>query len=121
MIEDATKGATQEKRLLNTPHEVCADIVLILDGASVTAGEGELLVDAINRNMPNRHLAQVCYHPQLGPIESCDTCLVEVDGKLKRACATHVAAGMQVETASERAQKAQREAFDRILKNHDLY
>ncbi len=47
--------------------------------------------------------------------------MVEVDGKLVRACATHVAPGMNVSTISARAVAAQREAFDRILGNHMLY
>ena len=46
---------------------------------------------------------------------------MEVDGKLVRACATEVAAGMVVATSSDRADIAQREAFDRILENHQLY
>jgi formate dehydrogenase major subunit len=112
---------TRQKRLLNTPLESKLDVPIMLDGATVPATRGELLIEAINRAMPERHLAQVCYHPQLGPIETCDTCMVEVNGKLVRACATQVAAEMNVLTASSRAESAQREAFDRILKNHDLY
>ncbi len=110
-----------EKRLLNTPLEMDPDVTLVLDGATVPATQGELLIEAINRASPKRHLAQVCYHPQMGPIETCDTCMVEVNGKLVRACATLVAAEMNVLTASARADQAQREAFDRILRNHDLY
>ena len=92
---------------------------LVIDGVTVSAEDGERLVDVINR--AGRPLAQVCYHPQLGPIQTCDTCMVEVGGKLVRACGTAVAEGMQVATASARASKAQREAFDRILSNHVLY
>jgi formate dehydrogenase major subunit len=79
----------------------------------------ERLVDLINRI--GGKLSQVCYHPQLGPIQTCDTCMVEVDGKLQRACATVVTGGMNVLTASVRAAAAQQEAFDRILSNHMLY
>ena len=61
-------------------------------------------------------MPQVCYHPQLGPIQTCDTCMVEVDGELVRACATPVVAGMKVETDGEAVDGAQREAFDRILR-----
>jgi predicted molibdopterin-dependent oxidoreductase YjgC len=28
-----------------------------------------------------RSLSQVCYLPQLGPIQTCDTCIVEVNGE----------------------------------------
>jgi formate dehydrogenase major subunit len=47
--------------------------------------------------------------------------MVEVDGKLVRACGTIAADGARVNTESPRAQAAQREAFDRILGNHLLY
>jgi formate dehydrogenase major subunit len=109
------------KRLLNTVLEQRCDISIMLDGAVVPAASGELLVEVVNRGLPSRKLAQVCYLAAMGPIETCDTCMVEVDGKLVRACATQAAAGMNVVTESARANAAQREAFDRILENHDLY
>src|SRR5579862_7407580 len=90
-----------------------------LDGAQATAFVGEHLIDAINRT--GKEVPQVCYHHRLGPIQTCDTCMVEVDGKLVRACATKVAAGMTVITESQKAHDAQHEAFDRILGNHMLY
>ncbi|HEY1649619.1 MAG TPA: 2Fe-2S iron-sulfur cluster-binding protein [Terracidiphilus sp.] len=77
---------------------------------------GEWLIDLINRS--GIEVPHVCYHPQLGPIQSCDTCMVEVDGKLVKACGTIAAEGMNVATSSPRADAAQREAFDRILGNH---
>ena len=92
---------------------------ITVDGIVQEVRTNERLVDLINRI--GGKLSQVCYHPQLGPIQTCDTCMVEVDGKLQRACATIVTAGMNVLTASVRAAAAQREAFDRILSNHMLY
>ncbi len=77
---------------------------------------GERLIDTLNRS--GILIPQVCYHPQLGPIQTCDTCMVEMDGKLVRACGTHALDGAQVETGSPRAEAARREAFDRILGNH---
>lgn len=59
--------------------------------------------------------------PNLGPIETCDTCIVEVDGELKRACGTTVQAGMQVNTQLEDAKIAQKLAMDEIMSNHELY
>ncbi|HVU46913.1 MAG TPA: formate dehydrogenase subunit alpha [Terracidiphilus sp.] len=90
-----------------------------LNGSPQESKPGERLIDVINRS--GIEIPQVCYHPQLGPIETCDTCMVEADGKLVRACATQAADGARVETASPRASAAQREAFDRILGNHLLY
>jgi formate dehydrogenase major subunit len=95
------------------------EIKLTIDGTPRESKPDERLIELINRI--GSKVPQVCYHPQLGPIQTCDTCMVEVDGKLVRACATHVASGMNVSTNSARAVAAQREAFDRILGNHLLY
>ena len=94
-------------------------INVTIDGTSLIAKKDERLIDLINRN--EIKLPQVCYHAQLGPIQTCDTCMVEVDGKLIRACATTVVEGMEIQTGSEKASAAQREAFNRILSNHVLY
>src|SRR6202000_3286286 len=90
-----------------------------INGSPCEASEGERLVDVINR--VTKTLPQVCYQPQLGPIQTCDTCLVEINGMLARACGTKVSAEMEVLTESARARAAQNEAFDRILGNHQLY
>jgi hypothetical protein len=71
---------------------------IIIDGAERQAEAGERLIDALNGiGVP---LPQVCYHPQLGPIQTCDTCIVEVNGDLVRACATVISPGMKVSTAA---------------------
>src|ERR1700691_3771539 len=94
-------------------------IQISIDGTSHEVAPGDRLIDAINRaGVP---LSQVCYLPILGPIQTCDTCIVEVDGKLVRACATVTSVGMKVSTTAGRAHAARTEAFDRILHNHDLY
>jgi len=92
---------------------------IILDESVHEVQAGERLIDVINR--VGIKLAQVCYHPQLGPIQTCDTCMVEVSGKLVRACGIVVTDGMKVTTNSAAAAAAQREAFDRVLENHLLY
>lgn len=90
-----------------------------IDGQRVSATEGELLLDAILRE---KEIPHICYHsPLMGPIQTCDTCIVEVDGRLVRACGTKVTAGMQVLAESKRAKNARAEAFDVILGNHMLY
>ena len=94
-------------------------IRVTIDGVVQETTSGERLIDVINR--AGVKISQVCYHPQLGPIETCDTCMVETNGQLVRACATTASAGMEIFTKSEKAAAAQREAFDRILSNHVLY
>ena len=104
---------------MNSKQDLGHELHLTVDGQVVEAREGEMLIEAINR--AEISVPQVCYHKQLGPIQSCDTCMVEVDGRLVRACATPVRANSRVETKSMAADIGQREAFDRILENHSLY
>ncbi|WP_420810884.1 formate dehydrogenase subunit alpha [Deinococcus ficus] len=92
---------------------------ILIDGARYAARPGEPLIAALNRAQVT--VPQVCYHAQLGPIQTCDTCIVEVDGQLVRACGTPARAGMRVRTAVRAAQVAREEAFDRLLANHQLY
>lgn len=94
-------------------------IQLVLDGKPTKAEENELLIEVIRR--AGNSVPSLCYHAQLGPIQTCDTCMVEVNGAMARACATRVSEGMEVATGSPRAAAAQTEAFDRILSNHLLY
>jgi formate dehydrogenase major subunit len=94
-------------------------IQISIDGIEVEALAGSRLIDAISH--AGVHLSQVCYHPQLGPIQTCDTCIVEVNGELLRSCGALVEPGMKVSTTRPEAQAARTEAFDRILRNHDLY
>jgi formate dehydrogenase major subunit len=94
-------------------------IKLTLDGSITEAEEGERLIDLVLRAGAN--VPSVCYHPQVGPLQTCDTCMVEINGELVRACGAVVAEGMHVVTNSPRADSAQREAFDRLLGHHMLY
>ena len=112
------------KKLLNTPPDVTPNTMITVNGRETDAHVGEMLVEALNRmaeRTEGKKLPQVCYLPQMGPIQSCDTCMVSVNGDLVRACATPVTAEMRVFTEGERVDIAQREAFDRILQNHMLY
>ncbi len=48
-------------------------ISVTIDGVIQEAQAGERLIDVINRSASKA--PQVCYHPQLGPIQTCDTCM----------------------------------------------
>ncbi len=92
---------------------------LSVDGETVEAREGEWLLEVLERQQKN--IPHVCFHEALGPLQTCDTCLVEVEGKLVRSCAEPVRDGLSVATRSQRAVAARAEAIGRILKNHSLY
>lgn len=67
------------------------------------------------------YIPHICKHPNLQSIQTCDTCFVEVNGELVRACATQCEPDMNVNTSSDLVKEAQNEAMSRILKNHELY
>ena len=112
------------KSLLNTPADTSSTATIMVNGRATDAHAGEMLIEALNRAATahgDKAPPQVCYMEQMGPIQSCDTCMVKVDGELRRACATPVTTNMIVATEGLEVDIAQREAFDRILKNHELY
>jgi formate dehydrogenase major subunit len=105
--------------IVSDQQESVSEVSISIDGTSVTASKGELLVEAVLRH---NEIPHICYHsPLMGPIQTCDTCMVEVNGELVRACGTKVSSGMKVVTESKRAEDARAEAFDVILGNHMLY
>ena len=74
-----------KKSLLNTPPDSTPDTTVTVNGIEVPAHSGEWLIETLNRHADSansKRVPQVCYLPQMGPIESCDTCMVEVNGKL---------------------------------------
>ena len=122
------------KSLLNTPADTTPNATILVNGRTVEAHAGEWLIETLKRAATGTSFEKqeggliaegvpphVCYLTQMGPIQSCDTCMVKVDGKLVRACSTPVAGSMKVETEGYEVDVAQREAFDRILGNHMLY
>ncbi len=94
-------------------------VSLWIDGREVTADVGSQLLQAV---LKVSEIPHICYHSELmGAIQSCDTCLVELNGKLVRSCAETVSDGLRVKADSERAKAARSAAYDTILGNHMLY
>ncbi len=90
-----------------------------VNGADVSLDENKSVLQALKDSaveVPN-----VCYHPSLGPIETCDTCIVSVNGELVRSCSTPIKNGDVIDTDSPQVKEAQIIGMDRILNNHELY
>ncbi|WP_046180283.1 formate dehydrogenase subunit alpha [Domibacillus tundrae] len=94
-------------------------IKIYLNNQEYNVQPGTTILESVNQ--AGLELPQVCYVPEVDPIQTCDTCIVEVDGKLVRSCATNVSAGMNILLSSDRAKAAQTEGMDRLLENHMLY
>ncbi|KAA8922438.1 formate dehydrogenase subunit alpha [Thermoplasma sp.] len=90
-----------------------------IEGKTYDAHDGETILQLMIRN--NIDISHICYHPSLGPIQTCDTCLVEADGKVVRSCATPVRENMKIVYSEDRIKDLRKEAVQRILANHNLY
>jgi len=95
-------------------------ISLTIDGVQVKVPPGTSILQAVLNS--GREIPHFCYHPKLQVVGSCRMCQVEVHGapKLVISCATPVAEGMEVLTASEKAASAQKAVLEFLLLNHPL-
>ncbi|MFP5115906.1 formate dehydrogenase subunit alpha [Bacillaceae bacterium C204] len=92
---------------------------VLINGTAHEVEKGTRILDyLLKQEMEHPH---ICYSEVLGPVQSCDTCMCEVNGSIMRACSTVIENGMDILTSSELAKNAQEEAMDRILENHLLY
>lgn len=93
-----------------------------LNGQEVLAKEGELLIDACERN--GVFIPRFCYHPRMRPVGMCRMCLVDVDtGRgptLQPACMIPVTPNMVVQSESQPTKKAQDGVLELLLINHPL-
>jgi NADH-quinone oxidoreductase subunit G len=95
-------------------------VTLEVDGRAVQVPAGSMVMEAANRL--GIHVPHFCWHKRLSIAANCRMCLVQVEKAPKPlpACATPVAEGMKVHTASEIATKAQRGVMEFLLINHPL-
>jgi formate dehydrogenase major subunit len=92
---------------------------VVVDGHEVVATEGAPVVEALTAGHAHDFPA-ICYHPALGALQTCDACLVEVDGALVRSCATSAVDGLEVGTGGAAA-AAREEAAQQLVSTHVLY
>lgn len=92
---------------------------VVVDGVELTGEENTPLIDFLAGH--DIDLPHICYHPALGPIESCDVCWVVEGGELKRGCALKVRDGLKIDIDTPTAAQARREGVDRVVARHELY
>lgn len=90
-----------------------------INGSDYETKHGETILKALlDHGMDVPH---ICYQPNLGPIETCDSCVVNVGDKYVRACSYTIESPITVNTKSNEVISKQTEAVQRILHNHELY
>ena len=91
-----------------------------IDGKQLEVENGSTVIEAAHQ--AGIYIPHFCYHKKLSIAANCRMCLVQVEKAPKPlpACATPVAEGMKVFTASEQAVKAQKGVMEFLLINHPL-
>jgi formate dehydrogenase major subunit len=86
-----------------------------LDGRAVSGYAGEPIIEAARR--AGIEIPSLCYKPGYRPDGNCRACVVEIRGErvLAPSCCRYPKAGMEVETANERARAAQKMVLELLL------
>ena len=95
-------------------------VAVSVDGRGVEVASGTLVWDACEK--AGVYVPVYCAHKKMEPVAVCRMCLVEIEGttKLQPACATRVAEGMVVRTATEQVRKFRDGNLEFLLVNHPL-
>jgi len=95
-----------------------AKINLTIDGKSITADSEHTVLEAAT--LAGIYIPQLCSHPDLKPSGECGLCAVEIEGTSEpvQACNTKVADNMVVHTDNDSIRKKQKQALEKILKQH---
>jgi NADH-quinone oxidoreductase subunit G/NADP-reducing hydrogenase subunit HndD len=93
-------------------------IKLEVDGRSIEAKEGEVLLTALERE--GIHVPTLCYLEGLLPSGACRMCVVELEGapNFVPACSYPVTSGMKVHTRTPKVLDARRTIVELLLGNH---
>jgi NADH-quinone oxidoreductase subunit G len=97
-----------------------ADVNFIVDGKTLTAPAGTLLIDACRK--AGIEIPAFCYYPGLSLQAACRMCVVRQEKvpKLQTACTTTVAEGQVFTTESPEIAQARKATIELLLGNHPL-
>jgi NADH-quinone oxidoreductase subunit G len=96
------------------------DVTFIVDGKTLTAPAGTLLIDACRK--AGIEIPAFCYYPGLSLQAACRMCVVRQEKvpKLQTACTTTVAEGQVFITESDEIAQARKATLELLLGNHPL-
>lgn len=89
---------------------------ITIDGRPVEVQAGESVLAAARKLAID--IPTLCYLEKCGPLNSCQVCLVKLNGKLVPSCGTKVAPGMAIESETEEVHEARRTALELLFSDH---
>jgi len=95
-------------------------ITLTVDGQEVSAEQGKTLLEVAQEN--GKDIPTICFHEATTANALCRICVVEVEGMrvLQPACIVEAAAGMKVQTRSEKVVRARKTILEMLASTMDL-
>lgn len=89
---------------------------ITIDGRTVAVQSGESILAAARKLAID--IPTLCFLEKCGPLNTCQVCLVKLNGKLVPSCGTKVTPGMVVESESEEVHEARRTALELLFSDH---
>ena len=89
---------------------------ITIDGRPVEVAPGETVLAAARQ--VGFDIPTLCYLEKCGPLNTCQICLVKVNGKLVPSCGTEVTPGMIVESETTEVHEARRTALELLFSDH---
>ena len=89
---------------------------ITVDGRPVEVQPGESVLAAARRLAID--IPTLCFLEKCGPLNTCQVCLVKLNGKLVPSCGTKVAPGMVVESETEEVHEVRRTALELLFSDH---
>lgn len=91
-------------------------VTITIDGRPAEAQPGESVLNVARRM--GMDIPTLCYLEKCGPLNTCQVCLVKINGKLVPSCGTKAVPGMVVESETEEVHAARRTALELLFSDH---
>ncbi len=89
---------------------------ITIDNRPVEVAAGESVLSAARKL--GIDIPTLCYLEKCGPLNTCQVCLVKLNGKLVPSCGTKVVSGMVIESETEEVHEARRTALVLLFSDH---
>jgi NADPH-dependent glutamate synthase beta subunit-like oxidoreductase len=89
---------------------------ITIDGRPVEVPSGESVLGAARRL--GIDIPTLCYLEKCGPLNTCQVCLVKINGRLVPSCGTKVTPGMVIESETTEVHEARRTALELLFSDH---
>src|SRR5512135_533649 len=89
---------------------------ITIDGRQVEVPPGGSVLAAARRLGVD--IPTLCYLEKCGPLNTCQVCLVKINGRLVPSCGTQAQPGMVVESETDEVHEARRTALELLFSDH---